>query len=92
MDTSSRWHDPAEPGDYVSTAWIPGNLLNEGLTTVQVGICSLRASKLRPHAGSNDAVSFHVQDGGEGDTARGHFTGQWKGVVRPLLDWTTEER
>lgn len=92
MDTSSRWQEPAEPGDYVSTAWIPGNLLNEGLTTVQVGICSLRASKLRPHAGSNDAVSFHVQDPAEGDSARGLFTGQWKGVVRPLLDWTTEER
>jgi lipopolysaccharide transport system ATP-binding protein len=92
MDTSPRWHAPAEPGDYLSTAWIPGNLLNEGLATVQVGICSIRALKLRPHAGANDAVSFHVQDPGEGDSARGHFTGQWKGVVRPMLDWTTEER
>ena len=92
MDTSPRWQEPAEPGDYLSTAWIPGNLLNEGLVTVQVGICSLRASKLRPHAGSTDAVAFHVQDSGEGDSARGLFTGQWKGVVRPLLDWTTEER
>jgi len=92
MDSSSRWQEPAEPGDYVSTAWIPGNLFNEGLTTVHVGICSFRSTKLRPHAGCNDAVSFHVQDPGEGDSARGLFTGQWKGVVRPLLDWTTEER
>ena len=92
MDTSARWHEPAEPGHYVSTAWIPANLLNEGLTTVHVGICSFRATKLRPHAGCNDAVSFHVQDPGDGDSARGFFTGQWKGVVRPLLDWTTEER
>ena len=44
------------------------------------------------HAGCIDAVSFHVQDPGEGDSARGDFTGQWKGVVRPLLKWTTEER
>ena len=92
MDTSPRWNDVTEPGDYLSTAWIPGNYLNEGLATVQVGVCSLRASKLRPHAGMNDAVSFHVQDPGEGDSARGLFTGQWQGVVRPLLDWTTEER
>ena len=91
MDTSSRWHEPAPPGDYLSTAWNPGNLLNEGLATVHVGICSLGA-KLRPHAGCNDAVSFHVQDPGEGDSARGLFAGQWKGVVRPMLDWTTEER
>ena len=86
-----RWHEPAEPGDYLATAWIPGNLLNEGLTTVHVGICSLGGTRLRPHAGCNDAVSFHVQDPGEGDSARGLFIGQWKGVVRPLLDWTTEK-
>jgi lipopolysaccharide transport system ATP-binding protein len=92
MDTSPRWHTPSEPGDYVTTAWIPGNLLNEGFTSVEVTICSLGAAKLHPHAGARDAVAFHVQDPGEGDSARGHFAGQWRGVVRPLLDWTTEER
>ncbi|HET7743902.1 MAG TPA: polysaccharide ABC transporter ATP-binding protein [Gaiellaceae bacterium] len=92
MDTDPRWQEPSDPGDYVATAWIPGNLLNEGLISVQVGICSYGTLKLHPHAGLNDAVSFHVQDPGEGDSARALFTGQWKGVVRPLLDWTTEER
>lgn len=91
MDTSPRWHDRATPGQYTSTAWIPGNLLNEGLLTVDAGICSFGAHKLHPHAGENDAVSFHVHDPGEGDTAKGHFTGQWQGVVRPLLEWTTLE-
>jgi lipopolysaccharide transport system ATP-binding protein len=91
MDTSPRWLEPARPGSYVSTAWIPGNLLNEGLITVQVAVCSLGGMKLRPHAGLDEAVSFHVQDPGEGDSAKGLFTGQWKGVVRPLLEWTTEE-
>ena len=90
MDTSPRWLDVTPPGDYVSTAWIPGNLLNEGLMTVQTGIMSLATPKMRPHAGTE--LSFHVQDFGEGDSAKGLFTGQWKGVVRPLLDWTTEER
>ena len=92
MDTSERWHDQSPPGDYVAIAWIPGNLLNEGLTSVEVSVCSLGPTKLHPHAGMRDAVSFHVQDPGEGDSARGSFVGQWKGVVRPLLDWTTEER
>jgi lipopolysaccharide transport system ATP-binding protein len=91
MDTSSRWHEESEPGEFLSTCWIPGNYLNEGLVTVQVAVCSLRGAKLRPHAGTNDAVSFHVQDPGEGDSARGFFIGQWQGVVRPLLEWTTEE-
>jgi hypothetical protein len=75
----------------MSTAWIPGNLRNEGLHTVDVGVGSLGALKLYPHAGMRDAVSFHVQDPGEGDSARGRCTGQWHGVVRPLLGWTTEE-
>jgi len=92
MDTSPRWRRPAAPGEYVSTAWIPGNLLNEGLMSVDVSVCSIGAPKLHPHAGSNDAVSFHVQDLGEGDSAKGSFTGQLQGVVRPLLEWTIEER
>jgi lipopolysaccharide transport system ATP-binding protein len=92
MDTSVRWHEPAEPGVYQSTAWIPGNLLNEGLTTVDVGVVALGPTKLAPRAGYREAVSFHVQDPGEGDSARGLYAGQWKGVVRPLLEWTTIER
>jgi lipopolysaccharide transport system ATP-binding protein len=91
MDTSARWLEPSPPGDYTTTAWIPGNLLNEGLTTADVSICSLGDTKLRSQATSRLAVSFHVQDPGEGDSARGQFIGQWQGVVRPLLDWTTEE-
>jgi lipopolysaccharide transport system ATP-binding protein len=92
MDTSPRWREPSPAGDYTSTAWIPGNLLNEGLVSVDVGVCSIGPVKLHPHTGCSDAVSFHVQDPGEGDSAKGHFMGQWKGVVRPLLEWTTEER
>jgi homopolymeric O-antigen transport system ATP-binding protein len=92
MDTSSRWNEPTEPGEYVSTAWIPPNLLNEGLATVEVSIAAIGLVKLRPRAGKRDAVSFHVQDPGEGGSARGLFGGQLRGVVRPLLEWTTEDR
>jgi lipopolysaccharide transport system ATP-binding protein len=91
MDTSPRWHEAPEPGEYVSTAWIPPNFLNEGLLTVDVGVTSLGVHKLRSRAGASDVVSFHVFDPGEGDSARGLYSGQWRGVVRPLLEWTTEE-
>jgi lipopolysaccharide transport system ATP-binding protein len=91
IDTSERWQMPTQPGNYVSTAWIPGNLLNEGVVSVDAGLWSLGAPKLYGHAGA-EVISFHVQDPGEGDSAKGLFTGQWKGVVRPLLDWTTEEQ
>ena len=48
LDTSARWLEPAAPGEYVSTAWIPGNLLNEGLITVDVGVCSLGTLEAAP--------------------------------------------
>ena len=92
MDIDARWHEPTEPGEYVATAWIPGNFLNEGLVTVDPAICSIDSPKLYHHASVWQAVSFHVQDPGEGDSARGLFTGQWRGVVRPLLEWSCSER
>lgn len=91
MDVDPRWHAPARPGDYVATAWIPGNYLNEGLLTVDAAVCSIDSPKLHHHVSVHEAVSFHVQDLGEGGSSRGTFTGQWRGVVRPLLDWTCEE-
>ena len=90
MDTDERWQDPTPPGEYAATAWIPGNLLNEGAVSGEVAICSLDFPKLEHHAAVYEAVSFEVLDPGEGDSARGGFGGQWKGVVRPLLEWTVE--
>ena len=91
MDVDPRWHEPSPPGEYVATAWIPGNLLNEGLMSVDAAVCSIRSPKLHHHISVHEAVSFHVQDPAEGDSARGTFTGQWRGVVRPLLDWTMQK-
>jgi lipopolysaccharide transport system ATP-binding protein len=87
MDTDKRWHEPTRPGEYVATAWIPGNLLNEGAVSAEVAVCSIDFPKLEHHASVYEAVSFEVLDPGDGDTARGTFGGQWKGVVRPLLEW-----
>ena len=91
MDIDPRWHEPSPPGEYVTTAWIPGNYLNEGLMSVDAAVCSIRSPKLHHHVSVHEAVSFHVQDPAEGDSARGSFTGQWRGVVRPLLEWDCEQ-
>jgi len=90
MDTTPHWESSATPGVYASTAWIPPNLLNEGTTSIDVAVCTLHAPRLHQRAAWYDAVSFFVVDPADGDTARGRFTGQLRGVVRPLLDWTTE--
>jgi lipopolysaccharide transport system ATP-binding protein len=89
MDASGHWRD-AVPGQYVTTGWIPPNLLNEGRASVEAGVWSLNGPKLLPHGHRHDAVSFHVFDPGDGDSARGRFVGQLRGPVRPMLEWTTE--
>ena len=91
MDVDPRWHDPMPPGNYLATAWIPPNLLNEGRHSVDVDIVTLASPKLAPHAKAYKIVAFHVYDPAEGDSARGLFTGEFRGVVRPLLEWTYEE-
>jgi lipopolysaccharide transport system ATP-binding protein len=91
MDVDSRWRDPTPPGDYLATAWIPANLLNEGRHSIDVDIVTIASPKLAPQARAHKSVAFHVYDPAEGDSARGDFTGEFRGVVRPLLEWTHEE-
>jgi lipopolysaccharide transport system ATP-binding protein len=88
LDTESHGNRSSSPGVYESTAWLPANLLAEGTTKVDAAICSLRAPKLHQRAARYEAVSFVVFDPGDGDSAKGLFTGQLTGIVRPLLDWT----
>jgi lipopolysaccharide transport system ATP-binding protein len=90
MDIGPRAQDSSAPGVYRATAWIPANLLQEGTTSVDVAVCTLRAPKLFQRAQRYEAVAFTVFDPGDGDSARGRFTGQIGGVVRPLLEWSVE--
>jgi lipopolysaccharide transport system ATP-binding protein len=90
MDTAAQTGDPATPGLYTATAWIPPNLLSEGTAAIDVAVCTLHAPKLYQRAQRYEAVAFTVFDPGDGDTARGLFTGQMRGVVRPLLEWSVD--
>ncbi len=90
LDTARHADESSEPGVFTSTAWIPANLLAEGMTKVDVAVCTLNAPKLHQRAQRYDAVSFTVFDPGDGDSAQGRFTGQLSGAVRPLLEWTVD--
>ncbi len=90
MDIAAHAQDSSTPGVYAATAWIPPNFLQEGTATIDVAVCTLRAPKLFQRAQQYEAVSFTVFDPGDGDSARGRFTGQMSGVVRPLLEWSVE--
>ena len=89
IDQDTRWHtEPRMPGRYVSTAWIPGNLLSEGMVYVSAAMRT-KVRKHRPFQ-EGDAVAFNVIDTMEGGSARGEWAGRLLGAVRPKLDWTTE--
>lgn len=88
QDTDSEWRQrPRAVGRYISTAWIPGNFLSEGRLFIHVGLSRLNPLTYQHY--EQNAVTFHVVDTLDGDSARGDYHGSMGGVVRPLLKWTT---
>jgi lipopolysaccharide transport system ATP-binding protein len=87
-DLDPRWVcRPRPAGHWLSTTWIPGNLLAEGKHFVATGFMTL--GPVATHFYEPEAVSFRVTESpGEG-TARGGWTGTMGGVVRPALKWKT---
>ncbi len=89
VDQDPTWRRRPRPtGHYVSTAWIPGNLLAEGMFFV--GPAMMTPEPYIARFREPDAVAFHVIDSLDGDSARADWHGDFPGVVRPLLQWTTE--
>ncbi|KXK05453.1 MAG: polysaccharide/polyol phosphate ABC transporter ATPase [Acidobacteria bacterium OLB17] len=88
-DWNSGWRDRPRPaGRHKATAWIPGNLLAEGTISVTAAVSTYKP--LIVHFVARDAVAFSVVDSLEGDSARGDYAGLLPGVVRPMLEWTSE--
>jgi lipopolysaccharide transport system ATP-binding protein len=75
-------------GTYTSTAWVPGNLMAEGIFYVTIHILGHQDQTLQLSVHS--ALSFQVVDTLEGDSARGDYGKDFPGIVRPMLKWTTD--
>ncbi|MFH1876632.1 MAG: Wzt carbohydrate-binding domain-containing protein, partial [Candidatus Omnitrophota bacterium] len=73
-----------EKGCYAATVWIPANLLAEGIITVSVAIFK---PGVVVHVHEFDAVTFKVVDNLKEKSARGEFSGDFPGIIRPLLTW-----
>jgi lipopolysaccharide transport system ATP-binding protein len=87
-DLDPDWRSKPRPaGQFTSTVWIPGNFLAEGTVLVTAAASSFRPVRL--HFMVRDAIACHVTDTLPGDSARGDWDGNFSGVVRPLLPWTT---
>ncbi len=89
-DQNKEWRNRPRPvGRYTSTAWIPGNLLNEG--TIYVGPAMRGWESHILHFSKREAVAFQVIDTMEGDSTRGDFAGYLSGAIRPQLHWETRQ-
>jgi lipopolysaccharide transport system ATP-binding protein len=89
VDLDPVWRGrPRPPGRYVSTGWIPANLLVEGIVYVQVVLMTLDPEVV--HTVVDEAVAFRITDDLEAsNTARGDYGRPLPGLMRPLLEWTT---
>ncbi len=84
-----EWHRRPRPsGTFISTAWIPGNFLSDGPLIVTATMATL--DPFRPHFFERDAVAFQVLDTMDGNSARGDYAGPMPGIVRPMLNWTSQ--
>jgi lipopolysaccharide transport system ATP-binding protein len=83
IDLDPEWRGKIRPlGRFRSTAWVPGNLLAEGLLYVD---CYLRDNKLDVlDCGEKPAISFQIVDTCEGDSARGDYGRHFPGVNSSL--------
>jgi lipopolysaccharide transport system ATP-binding protein len=88
-DLDPTWRGRPRPaGRYVSTVQIPGNFLSEGMLFVRPALITVDPVVVQFSV--SEAVAFHVIDRiGGGDSARGDYAGAMRGVVRPILEWTT---
>lgn len=78
-------HGPRGLGSFRSTVRVPGELLNAGAYTMDVGIANEGIEW--QHLDSNTVLRFEVfEDGVYGVEHRGG----WAGSVRPRLSWKTE--
>lgn len=89
-DVDPEWRGRRRPaGRYVSTAWIPGNLLVEGTVTIGSGLMTLEPEVV--HGVALDAIQFRVVFPLDAeDTARGDYRNASPGVVQPMLRWSTQ--
>jgi lipopolysaccharide transport system ATP-binding protein len=79
----------ARAGEYHTSVRVPAHLLAEGQYLVGVSVFTSRGKKSHL-CKAREVVAFQVFDPVLGNSARGDYTENLNGVVRPILRWTHE--
>jgi lipopolysaccharide transport system ATP-binding protein len=89
IEQDPTWQGRSRPkGRYITTAWIPGNLLNEGTVFVDPVMRTIEPDIL--HFCEENAVTFEAIEVSSDNPTRGGYTKGIPGAMRPKLKWTTE--
>ena len=83
----STWQEKPRPvGVHRSICHVPGNLLNEGVLSILVGVAT---HPYTLHAIEPDAITIKVIDDLQPGGARGNYPREWPGgSVRPMMEWS----
>ncbi len=74
-----------QPGIFETIVWFPQNFLSEGIHYCGVAAMSYRPFKVRFH--DIKKFTFNISDDQKNLSARGEYTGEFPGVIRPILEW-----
>lgn len=74
-------------GEYIATMEIPAHLLTEGEYIAGVSIFTSMGIK-QHFVKEHETIQFQMVDNMDGNTARGNYTQNLAGVMRPMLKWS----
>ncbi len=80
---------PRPAGVFRTRCTVPGNFFAEGLIKVVAEVATREPSYIL-HFLEHDCVAFQVVDTGQPGSVRGSWSRNIPGMIRPLLDWSTE--
>jgi lipopolysaccharide transport system ATP-binding protein len=88
-DVESEFYNKVRPkGIFITTVWIPENLLAEGYYTIGLGFLQHLPFKVYYH--NRELIQFRVIDYIKGNSARGFYNAEFPGILRPKLQWETK--
>ncbi len=76
-------------GQYQATAWIPGHLLTEGIYSINTALFNPNPLDIFIHQA--DVLRFEIFTDYSKLTARGNYTEDIPGIVRPLIQWEADK-
>jgi lipopolysaccharide transport system ATP-binding protein len=83
-DWNSEWRaKPKPPGIYTTEFTVPGDFLNEGRISIRAALTNY--SPFHVHVDVMDSISMVMVDSAEPGGARGDFSGNYPGIVRPVI-------